>query len=233
MALLDAAIRVLGVSAGKQLFPALRDLSVALAPPEDMVVVKTFGKSWRPAEIKESRNQKAGESPEAFEERMRKMEQRHQENVVQGKYPYYPTIAFREYVYYPDAFELALAAPDGGSLPDQVQELLLCINYFGKRGSFVQAMEPPSAVAQLPRHFILLTQAKPAEIFHPESTLQMLDDCDSSLTFERANVYNRETRVTLGKERILRHVVLPYRMARWSRGYSWYQRIADLEEEEE
>ena len=104
MALLDAAIRTQGVSAGEQLFPALRDLSVALAPPENMVVIKTFGKSWRPAEIKESRNQKAGESLEAFEERMHKMEQRHQENSIQGKYPYYPTIAFREYVYYPDAF---------------------------------------------------------------------------------------------------------------------------------
>jgi len=44
------------------------------------------------------------------------------------------------------------------------------------------------------------------------------------MTFDHADIYSAK-RITLGKERILRHVVLPYRLARSSRGYSLYERI--------
>ena len=54
-------------------------------------------------------------------------------------------------------------------------------------------------------------------------TLQMLDDCGPQMTFDHADIYSGK-RITLGKERILRHIVLPYRLARSSRGYSLYQR---------
>ena len=53
---------------------------------------------------------------------------------------------------------------------------------------------------------------------------QMLDDCGPNMTFEHADIYNAK-RITLGKERILRHVVLPYQLTRSSRGYSLYQRL--------
>lgn len=234
MALLDVAIRTRGVSDGAALFPLLRDLRVAMAPPDDIVIFKTFGKIWRPVETKESKRQKATEALEDFEARMLAMQQKQQEQVVRGQHPYYSSIAFREYVRYQEPFELAFAAPDDRALPDELPVLLLGINYFGKRGGFVQVMEQPRQIAQPDARFIELT-AGPFSLsrFHAESTLQMLDDCDSSLTFDRANVYNTAERVTLGKERILRHVVLPYRVVRWSRGYSWYQRIVEPIEEEE
>ncbi len=54
----------------------------------------------------------------------------------------------------------------------------------------------------------------------------MLDDCGQSLTFQRANIYSAE-RVTLAKERVVRHIVLPYQLQRSSRSYSWYQRITE------
>ena len=60
----------------------------------------------------------------------------------------------------------------------------------------------------------------------------MLDDCGKSLTFQRANIYSPE-RITLGKERIIRHVVLPYRLTRSSRSYTWYQYAPqELEDED-
>jgi hypothetical protein len=52
----------------------------------------------------------------------------------------------------------------------------------------------------------------------------VLDDCSPRLTFEQANVYSGKP-ITLGKERILRHIVLPYRLTRSSRGFSLYERI--------
>jgi hypothetical protein len=137
-----------------------------------------------------------------------------------------PTIAYREYVYYRDAFRLALSHPDQTLLPPELPQLLLSINYFGKRGGFVQMMERPVLVDRIPEgQFIELTP-KNLGTFYQNGTLQMLDDCGSSLTFQRANIYSAD-RITLGKERILRHVVLPYRLLRSSRSYSWYQRILE------
>ncbi len=219
MGLLDYAIRARGVAEGERLFPALRDLSIALAPPHDLVVMKGFGKSKRPVESKES--QKSDETSEQFEARM---QDKLAERMERGQYPFYSTIAYREYVVYHDPFQLAIAAPPDQALPDEIAQLLMGINYLGKRGGFIQLLEPPRYLDELPgAQFVHLTpdQQQP---FHTNGTLQALDDCGHTMTFQRANVYSAE-RITLGKERILRHVVLPYRLSRSSRSYSWYQSI--------
>jgi hypothetical protein len=218
MALLDVAIRTLGLKAGEELFPRLRDLSIAIAPPEDILVFKTFSKIWRPVESKETK--KPDETQEAFEQRM---QEKLAEKMEKGQYPHYSTISFREYVTYRDAFHLALSSPTGTNLPDELPTLLSGINYFGKRGGFVQLMARPTEVEILPERFIPLTTSE-RNAFHIHGTLQVLDDCDKSLTFQRANIYHSD-RITLGRERILRHVVLPYQLHRSSRGYSWYRFI--------
>ncbi len=146
---------------------------------------------------------------------------------ARGHWPMQPTIAYREYVYYRDAFQLALTSSSKERpLPSELHHLLTCINYFGKRGGFVQIEGPPQRMEQLPDgQFIELTP----DALHPfynDGTLQVLDDCGGSLTFQRANIYSAE-RITVGKERVLRHVVLPYRLIRSSRSYSWYQRISE------
>ncbi len=206
MALLDVAIRTIGLSQGERLFPALRDLSISLNLPEDLVVIKGFSKIQRPLKDK-------GDEQKALEAQAR------------GHWPMQPTIAYREYVYYRDAFQLAFTTSDEReSLPAELPRLLTCINYLGKRGGFVQIMGPPQQVDILPAD--LFTELTPESLrsFHSDGTLQVLDDCGDSLTFQRANIYSSE-RITVGKERILRHVVLPYRLKRSSRSYSWYQRI--------
>ena len=50
-----------------------------------------------------------------------------------------------------------------------------------------------------------------------------------SMTFDHANIYSNKN-IRLGKERILRHVVLPYRLARSSKSYSYYERIEGRDE---
>lgn len=205
MALLDVAIRTMGLSQGERLFPALRDLSISLNLPEDLVVIKGFSKIQRPLKDK-------GDEQKALEAQAR------------GHWPMQPTIAFREYVYYRDAFQLAFSPPEGDSLPAELSRLLTCINYLGKRGGFVQIIQQPRQVENLPAE--LFTELTPESLrsFYSDGTLQVLDDCGDSLTFQRANIYSSE-RITVGKERILRHVVLPYKLKRSSRSYSWYQRI--------
>lgn len=207
MALLDAAIRTRGIAEGERLFPFLRDLAIWLDVPNDVMVMKGFGKIQRL--LKDKSNEAKAQDAQ---------ERKH--------WPMQPTIAYREYVYYRDAFQIAISLPDETPLPPELPQLLLSINYFGKRGGFVQMLERPAVVEQLPEgQFIELTPNSLGAFYH-DGTLQMLDDCGSSLTFQRANIYSPD-RITLGKERILRHVVLPYRLLRSSRSYSWYQRILE------
>ncbi len=227
MALLDVAIRTLGLSAGERLFPALRDLSVSLEMPHDLVVMKGFSKIRRPVESKDS--QKKEETREEFEVRLR---EKLSDRMERGQYPFYSTIAYREYVYYRDPFQLALGSPSGEPFPEELPRLLPGINYFGKRGGFVQMMEPPQLLdTLLGDRFVNLTPDGQYP-FSLNGTLQMLDDCGKTLTFQRANIYSAE-RITMGKERIVRHVVLPYHLTRSSRSYSWYQYVRQEQEEEE
>lgn len=226
MALLDVAIRTLGMSVGERLFPALRDLSLALEMPHDLVVMKGFSKIRRPVESKDSK--KPDETQEDFDAR------RHEklaERMERGTYPFYSTIAYREYVQYRNPFQLALGVSAGESFPEELPQLLSGINYLGKRGGFIQLLKRSSFHEDLPgERFVNLTPDG-QQPFSLQGTLQMLDDCGHSLTFQRANIYSAE-RITLGKERLIRHVVLPYRLTRSSRSYAWYH-YAQQEEEDQ
>jgi hypothetical protein len=208
MALLDAAIRSRGVDAGRRIFPIIRDLRVALDPPVRLVVLNSFGKVRRPLEMKDA--SKAEQKVRAARER--------------GAYPFQPTIAYREYVQFGGAFRLALAAaqPEEGD-PAELARLLGLVNYLGKRGGFIQLAGPPAVPATLDNRFVDLTAAQ-ANGFAADGTMQALDDCGPRLTFERANIYSAE-RITMGQDRVLRHVPLPLRLERSSRGYSLYVRV--------
>lgn len=208
MALLDAAIRSRGVAAGSRLFPAIRDLRVALDPPEWLVVLNSFSKVRRLLELKDA--SKAEQKVRAARER--------------GAYPFQPTIAYREYVQFGGPFRLAISA----GLPrdddqSELARLLGLVNYLGKRGGFIQLAGPPDSATSLDGRFTELTAAR-VESFAAGGTMQSLDDCGPQLTFERANVYSSE-RITMGQDRILRHIPLPLRLERSSRGYSLYRRI--------
>src|SRR5258707_250324 len=124
MALLDVALRTRGLTEGERLFPFLRDLTIAIDLPHDLVVMKGFSKIQRPLKDKND-------------------EEKAQEARARGHWPMQPTIAYREYVYYRDPFSLALALPDESELQTTLLYLLARINYFGKRGGFVQLLEAP------------------------------------------------------------------------------------------
>jgi len=72
MALLDVALRTLGLTEGERLFPLLRDLAIAIDLPHDLVVMKGLSKIRRPVESKDA--QKKEETREGFEARLREKE---------------------------------------------------------------------------------------------------------------------------------------------------------------
>jgi hypothetical protein len=204
MALLDAALRTQGQAAGSRLWPLLRDLGLKLALPERLVVVNTFTKIVRP---------------------------KHSGKVTDDDgsgllTPLGSTIAYREYVAYGGDIGIAAQTGGGDAPPPVLTSLFAQINYLGKRGGFMQLQAPPTTSEAEPdaeQGWVTLTTNQTS--FAPQGTLQMLDDCDANMTFAHADIYSGK-RITLGKERILRHIVLPYRLTRSSKGFSLYERIA-------
>lgn len=205
MALLSAAICSRGKTEGERLFPFLRDSSLYLEPPQEVLVMKSFSKIRR--EIKDKTN------PEKAQRARERKE-----------YPMQPTIAYREYVSYTGAFRLACQVAEDHPLAALLPDLLMQINYLGKRGGFLQITGRPQSSAEQPRgRFVQLTATSP-QSFEMEGTLQMLDDCGPGMTFAKANIYDG-AKIILHRDRVLRHIVLPYKQIRSSRSYSWYQRI--------
>jgi hypothetical protein len=84
-ALLDAAIRTRGLAQGKAVFPALRDLEIAIRLPRQILVNNTFKRILRAARRP---------SP--------------------GQWPYQHTIGFREYVQFAGPLSLAFRGIDDG-----------------------------------------------------------------------------------------------------------------------
>jgi hypothetical protein len=206
MALLDVAIHTQGLQQGQALFPALRDLRIAVQLSQYIVVNNTFTKILRLKEIKT----KASEKDVAMSKAM-----------AEQQWPFQKTIAFREYVQFGGPLVLAFQ----GMTREELGPLLVQVNYLGKRGGFIQLRRRPEATKELPGGFTVLTQGTGSTF--PLGMLQMVDDCGPSLTFDRVNVYDPSARIRLNQDRIFHHVVLPYRLTRSSRSYSLYERLDD------
>jgi hypothetical protein len=196
MALLDAICRLEGQAAAAVHWEWLGQLMVALRPAEAVVVNNTFTKV-----LKQRRNP---------------AEEGSQHAGFFGK-----SIAYREYAYLDGAFAIALQT-DSEEQARQLARWLVNINYLGKRGSFIQLLMLPEVEDTLPDGYIPIDGQ--INSFDLRDTLMtQLDDVGEKITFSRVSIYSGE-KITLGIHRVLRHVVLPYRLVASSRGYSYYRR---------
>ncbi len=201
MALLDAAIRTEGQAQGEAWWPAIRDLIVAVALPENFLVVKTFQRILRP---------KAPEDRDG--------------TGLVG--PWSGNIVYREYIHYETSDEIDIAVQPSGDEDVPWGSLFSRINYFGKRGSFFQFMAYDMADKLDESHFTNLTAASPA--FAVEGMMQLLDDCGAGMTFAHANVYDekeRSLKINDPRGRLLNLIVLPYRQINAGRNFTAYQRL--------
>lgn len=204
MALLDVAIRTEGIAAGPRAFEQIKSLRLAIRPPAYVAVTSTFVKILKP-----ERDAKA---------RGREMQQ---------------TIAFREYVHLAGVLALAFGGPPRALAA--VDPWLRQVNYFGKRGSFYQLLESPQELAapadEAPPGFVKLDGPNLMAGEWPQTFLlgliQRLDDWGAPLTFDKANIYNRDSKsgIRLDQERVRKDVILPYRLGSSSRGYTLYERF--------
>lgn len=196
MSLLDAACRTLGLTLAKQLWPQIRDLNVAVLPAQQAIVTNLFQKVLRPR-----RNEIPLDEPDAG--------------------PFQKTIGYREYAHLSGSLGIAVGWQEA-SPKEWLVNLLLNVSYLGKRGGFMQLQSMPSLSEELPVGFVVTTSAQ--EEFTLNGTLQVLDDCSPKLTFEQVDIYS-EKNMRTGTDRILRHIVIPYRQVSSSRGYTLYQRL--------
>lgn len=199
-ALLDAGIRAKGVGQGPASFAWIKALSIAIRPPERVVVTNLFAKILKPTRKEEA--EKAMDR----------------------------TIAFREYAYLDGTVSLALGAAEGHM--EELRALLAQVNYFGKRGCFFQLLRPPKRVEALPKGFVPMdgvylqdaeVRGQLAEVFVP-GIIQPMDDWGQELTYEKVNIYT-DAEIAPGKDRVRKGVILPYRLVRSSKGFSYYERL--------
>jgi len=197
MALVDSACRTLGVKQAESLWENIRDLHVAIRPAPKVVVTNLFQRILKPF-----KNPPKEGTPDSFG-------------------PFQRTIGYREYAQLIGSMAVAMEL---GELKKEVLEsLLLNINYFGKRGGFMQLVKPPYIIEELPNQFVDTLNLQSSFSLH--GTLQVLDDCGSSLTFEKASIYS-DKKLKDG-DRIQRNIILPYRMTRSSKSFSLYEYVTD------
>ncbi len=195
MALLDVVCRLEGRDIAAQVWDDwLAGVQIALRPAQAVVVNNTFIKILKPRRNPaEPGTQHAG----YFQQ----------------------TISYREYAQLVGPFAVALEV----EREDQAGWLarwLLNVNYLGKRGSFIQLQSAPYLFDALPEDFL---EVDGQIVGMPlDALLTQLDDVGEGMTFAHADIYSGKP-IQLGKQRVLRHVALPYRLVSSSRGYSYYQ----------
>lgn len=197
MALLDVIIKTEGVDQGQSLWPTIRDSVVAIRGPQQIVVTNTFTKILKPMKGKPELDEETGLTRSMIN-----------------------TIGFREYVQWQGELQIAFQLKEELS---EWQRWLTAIHYIGKRGGFLQATDVQSSGETLPNGFARMDLSSSAE-FRLDGTLQLMDDCGTDLGFEQVDIYSSKN-MRLGKDRILRPVILPYRVIASSRGYTLYQRV--------
>ena len=201
VAVLDVALRTSGQASGESAWPWIRDLQIGAQLPSRIVVTNLFAKILRQKEFKGKK-----EAKEAFIAQA----------IADGNWPFQSTIAYREYVYLPEPIHLAFGVLEEKAA--QLREWLAQINYLGKRGGFVQLLAEPETIENA-ASFVMLTEE--AAQFPKMGLIQQLDDCDPKMKFEQVDIYNSRK-----PKRIVRHIVLPYRLKKSSRSYSLYERNA-------
>lgn len=133
------------------------------------------------------------------------------------------SIAFREYAYLDG--NLALAFETTKERAEDLKFLLAQVNYFGKRGSFFQLLSAPELIDVLPDNFMLMDEVD--STFVLGSIIQVMDDWGEDMNFSKVNIYSAEkkNKITVGKDRVRKPVVLPYRLVRSSKSFSYYEKI--------
>lgn len=141
---------------------------------------------------------------------------------------YTPTIAYREFCYFKGDLDIAIDAAElsAGQISELI-ELAMRINYFGKRGSFMQYLRWEILESE-PKKGFTCPENKADIINGGFATTLYLDEFGSALIedqdgFARINTYGGKPSA-LGKYRILVRTLLPYRYISSGKHYTLFKR---------
>jgi hypothetical protein len=198
LAFVDACFRMKDESLATEVLDWIKGREVRVSPPEHCIVQNTFQKV-----LQADRN-----APKGY---------------------FSSTIAYREFCFYWGELNVALVV--SGLSSEQIENLgkiAAHINYFGKRGSFVQFLG--CETSEILPHGFTHPGDDPKIRSKTYGVSNFLDDFgedafkDKKL-FERISTYGKGPAPLLGKHRILVPTLLPYRLERSSRGFTHYKRI--------
>jgi CRISPR/Cas system-associated protein Cas5 (RAMP superfamily) len=177
---------------GDQQFSWIKELHIKFCPPEHAVVNNSFIKILR-----EPKDKKSGPA-------------------------FISSVGYREFVFF--SGELNIAIRVDALSEDQLEKLkkyLYHINYFGKRGSFVQCIDQ-KIMDSIPNHYSWHLNEEWNEL-SLNVQYQNLDDIGEKAEFKNLNTFSEE-KAKLGRDRILIPVAVPYQVKSSNRGYTLYQR---------
>lgn len=133
------------------------------------------------------------------------------------------TISQREYCFYGGVFTFAFSGDEG--LLTELPNVLSSINYFGRKGSFMQfiGVEPKQVKPETAQGFVdVCSPAEPNQL-SLYGFLQRMDDMRSDATFEDVSVYAAKSRRHDGG-RIYRNIVFPYQIDHHGYNHTVYKR---------
>ena len=219
MALLNAIITYESLETAKNSFPLIRDLELRFLLPEYWVVNNCMLKIF-----KMKRNEYASKEKEELRkkgfsnEEIKKMES---ERKIRN--PFQPTVAFREYLYLSSTFKIAVnVRNEHYQLSDKdlkfLTEWFMHINYFGKRGCFVQ-FAASEVIVELPGSYSkILQDSIRFGVMFP------MDDVEknSKATFENMSNYSTEKKA----KRIQQIHVFPFRQGAANKNFTMFEKIS-------
>lgn len=202
IAFIDACFRMFNkneaINKAKAVFDIVKGMEIRMRPPAYCVVQNTFVKV--------------------------KQEER---DAPQGIYA--PTIAYREFCYFKGDLDIAIDTTvlSAGQISELI-ELAMRVNYFGKRGSFMQFLRWEIIEGELGKGFTC-PENKADLINGGFATTLYLDEFGSALIkdqdgFARINSYGGKPSA-LGKYRVLIRTLLPYRYVSSGKHYTLFKRI--------
>ncbi len=140
--------------------------------------------------------------------------------------PYQDTIAYREFCCFTGDLEVGVDATGLESdSAETLMRILAHVNYFGKRGSFMQFLDARWE-SSLSGGFSIPVDAWQERGGGRWGTIQPLDDLGETGSrdlFDRVSTFSNKS-VELGKHRRLVYTLIPYELVSSSRAYSLYRR---------
>lgn len=207
MAFLNAAFR-----SGKdetfcrELVERLARVRVRIKPASESIITQTIQKVRVPKEEKGKRE------PVAESKATDKLTE------------YQSTVAYREVVWLKDSWVWAFDVGDDATLANDLRKLAPCVNYVGKRGSFVQLINASEQDGELGPGFTVPLEESGTPPIEVCCHVAPLDDFGSEMTFDAANSYNQESKVRLNKHRRIIPTLVPSRVTNSGYGFRRYSR---------